>query len=479
MSTQSNNPPENTQEGEIAVEYIPSQDLVENLQDMLLDQYPLHLQQPRRVAMKAQFPICGMNGKAGDVGMLWSGLRGEGFEEYREANGMLSALIGERYTYRVAAGRGIMEIDIPLCDDLHDLAWRLHEAVQRLIPAAQKWNKEVIGYGGQPLQALTPDCLTHKFKYFSLLRKLKEPYLYHGLQALSSIQIEVDKNELLDQLNWGHVLTPIFKMASACSPVFAGEDAHVGSGRWRQEAQLAVDEVGDGRWQMSEEPYSGMDEWVFHMLYQPHLLLRDAEGWLNPADGVFGEYAEGKMGIEIWDDFLDHMDTMWMSTTPNIREGLLQFTQIEQCGIPMQMALTALALGLMNSQDAAWRWLEDLVPDPPPKREFGLYPEDILRRDLNYRKDVYGAMQKYWHQVSKLGRPFPEPFFGCFDGLLSFATQSLKERGRGEEVYLEPLRQFWESKQDRNIELRREWILNGMESMMAMLRIPLMEDASE
>ena len=47
----------------------------------------------------ARFPIVGLSGKCGDMGMLWSTLRAEGVTEHREANGMLSKLCYPKLNY--------------------------------------------------------------------------------------------------------------------------------------------------------------------------------------------------------------------------------------------------------------------------------------------------------------------------------------------------------------------------------------------
>ena len=101
-------------------DYVANRQLVESLADILLDQYPSTLIAPRRLSLRAQFPICGLDGKAGDTGMLWPFMKGDGFEPYREANGMQSALHGEYFSYSVTAGRGVMEIQIHPCENLHE-----------------------------------------------------------------------------------------------------------------------------------------------------------------------------------------------------------------------------------------------------------------------------------------------------------------------------------------------------------------------
>ena len=184
-------------------------------------------------------------------------MKGEGFEPYREANGMQSALHGQHFSYSVTAGRGVMEIQIHPCQTLHELRERLTAAVERMKPAAERWKKHVLAYGGQPNTALTPECLTHKFHYFSLLRKIQEPYLFRGLQATNRFWVECDRTELLDILNWSHLLSPLVNTLSASTPIFAGEDGHYPSSRWQQQALLDEEILGDGRWQLVDQPYSG------------------------------------------------------------------------------------------------------------------------------------------------------------------------------------------------------------------------------
>ncbi len=459
--------------------YIADRPLVESLTDILLDQYPLSLTAPRQFGVRAQFPICGLDGKAGDSGMLWPFLKGEGFEPYREANGMQSALHGTDYSYSVTAGRGIIEIQVHPCETLHQLHDRLSEAVERLKPAAEKWKKHILAYGGQPHTALTPEALTHKFHYFSLLRKIQEPYLYRGLQATNRFWTTCARPELTSILNWSHLLSPLVNTLSANTPIFAGEDGHYPSCRWQHQAKFDESLVGDGRWQLVEHPYSGMDEWMFHLLHQPHLLLRDEEGWLNPGDGLFGEYLEQqtRLPMEHWSDVLDHLDTLWTQSHPVLHTDAalpaplrnvsgIQLAETEQQGIPETMAMAALLLGCLEEREALEHWWEDLVPDPPAKREFGLWPHQILERNLKYSKDLSQPFSEYWSRFMKRGISYPEPFFGCFDGLLKHATTGLEKRGLGEEVYLSPLIERIERQYEPHRDLRRAYILEGIEGLV-------------
>lgn len=480
MTTKKNpDSPENTDTQEQKPDYVANRQLVETLSDILLDQFPTKLTLPRKLSLRAQFPICGLDGKSGDTGMLWPFMKGDGFDPYREANGMQSALHGDEFSYSVTAGRGVMEIQIHPCNTLHELHDRLTAAVDRMKPAAERWKKYVLAYAGQPGTDLTPECLTHKFHYFSLLRKIQEPYLYRGLKATNRFWVECDRTELLDMLNWSHLLSPIVNTLSANTPIFAGYDGHYPSTRWQQQALLDEEIVGDGRWQLVDQPYSGMDEWMFHLLHQPHLLVRDDEGWLNPGEGIFGEYLEGidRLPAEHWSDVLDHMDTLWTQSHPVLHsdaalppqlQGLsgIQLADTAQQGISETIAMSALLLGCLEERATLEHWWEDLVPDPPAKREFGLWPHQILEKNLKYKKDIWMPFKEYWLRFMKQGLSYPEPFFGCFDGMLKHATIGLQKRSLGEEVYLQPLINRVQRQYEPHKELRRTYILEGMEGFV-------------
>ena len=445
-----------------------SRELVENLTDLVLDCFPVQ-QEKRRIGLRTAFPVCAKNGRAGDSGTLWPFLKKMGsFQEYREKNGMLSALIGEEYRFSVTTGRGMIEIEIPLCSSLQEVERRLRKSVKQVQEAATKWKQVVLEYGGQPIQEMNPEALTHKYHYFSLLRRLKEPYCYQGVQATSQIELSVSREELLGLFNWAHLLTPIFQHVSANSPILGGKDSYRSSARMWHQSKL---EVGDGRWQMIETPYSGIDEWVFHLFYQPHLLCKDPEGWLDPAEGLFGQHAKGKTGIEVWDDFLDHVDTLWTGAQPKLRSGTLQFAEVEQCGIAKTLGLMALSLGVAENKDKIFDWLEDLVPDPPAKREFGLWPHQILQRNLDYQKDLWKPLHQLWTEQIRRDQK-EEPFSGLWDGIFCLAEEGLIKRGLGEERYLQTIRKI----EDQSTELRRAWILGGAEELIERVRMLDMEE---
>ena len=74
--------------------------------------------------------------------------------------------------------------------------------------------------------------------------------------------------------------------------------------------------------------------------------------------------------------------------------------------------------------------------------------------------------KEYWLRFMKQGLSYPEPFFGCFDGMLKHATIGLQKRGLGEEVYLQPLLKRIHLQYEPHRELRRTYILQGMEGLV-------------
>ena len=181
--------------------------------------------------------------------------------------------------------------------------------------------------------------------------------------------------------------------------------------------------------------------------------------------------------MELWDSVLDHMDTLWTQSRPVLHSDTalppalqkhtgVQLAETEQQGIPETLAMSALLLGCLEEREALYQWWEDLVPDPPAKREFGLWPHQILEKNLKYRKDIREPFSKYWARFMKQGVTYPEPFFGCFDGLLGHATTGLQKRGLGEEVYLLPLIERITQQHEPHKELRRAYILGGIEDFM-------------
>ena len=129
------------------------------------------------------------------------------------------------------------------------------------------------------------------------------------------------------------------------------------------------------------------------------------------------------------------------------------------------MGLMALALGLAENKDNIFDWLEDLVPDPPAKREFGLWPHQILQRNLDYKRFMDTSSSISWEEQSEKIRK-EEPFSGLWDG--SFSWQKMVCFFVGlERKYLQAIRDI----EDRSSEYRRVWVLDGVEGLIERVKI--------
>ena len=92
--------------------------------------------------------------------------------------------------------------------------------------------------------------------------------------------------------------------------------------------------------------------------------VRDDEGWLNPGEGLFGEYLESlhRLPAEHWSDVTDHMDTLWTQTHPVLHSDAALPPQLhgqsgiqldtEQQGLSETLAMSALLLGCLEEREA-------------------------------------------------------------------------------------------------------------------------------
>ena len=67
----------------------------------------------------------------------------------------------------------------------------------------------------------------------------------------------------------------------------------------------------------------------------------------------------------------------------------------------------------------------------------------------------------------------PEPFFGCVDGIFSFARRGLESRGLGEEILLNPLENRIRHQMEWSSEIRRQWLLHGNEGLIRAVKMSL------
>lgn len=292
--------------------------------------------------------------------------------------------------------------------------------------------------------------------------------LFLGSQALCSLEVSAGREELADLVNWGHLLSPVVNALGLRSPIMGAEDSYVPSSRLAALASFSEDDIGDGRWQMIDTPYSGLDEWVFHSLYQPHWLQRDHEGWLDPAEGLFGARLETRDLIEVWEDYQDHLDTFWTSAHLLPRKAMVRLSQWEQCGLDRSLGIAALLIGLGEQREEVLSFFETSFSEAPEKRRFGLRATDILRLALEHRKDIWAPMVEFNRQVLRHGISAQEPCTGFWEGLLGFAERGLYRRGLGEEQLLRPLQNVWKEPEPTDL-LRRTHILHGDEAFLGKL----------
>jgi len=80
-------------------------------------------------------------------------------------------------------------------------------------------------------------------------------------------------------------------------------------------------------------------------------------------------------------------------------------------------------------------------------------------------------MRRWHNEASVKGLAAAEPFTGLIEGVLGLAQEGLINRGRGEEVYLEPLWARLQARENPAQNIRRIFAQRGGEGLVDNLRI--------
>ena len=213
------------------------------------------------------------------------------------------------------------------------------------------------------------------------------------------------------------------------------------------------------------------------------LALRDDEGWLNPGDGLFGDYLEGKnahrlntgkMCLTTWTHCGPKLILLCIQTahfhrkpertsrhpiwqTLNNRASLKLLRCLHYCLDASKNEKPGALVGRSRSR-------------PTSQTRVWTVGHQILEKNLNYKKDLWMPFKRLlvaFHET----RPFLSRTILCFDGMLKHASTGLQKRGLGEEVYLQPLIDRVQSRYEPHRESRGEHILEGIEGLVSSVKL--------
>ncbi len=433
--------------------------------------FPEEIPKWRTVGREAEYPIVRENGWPVPIMQLWPHLMGDDLQVKKEGD-LITALEGEKYTYSSEVGWGTIEIITGPCDDLHQLRAIHEEAMARLVAALEKLESCVLGYGIQPLTMLHPGLMMKKQRYGALLEAIGRDWLTFALTASDQVHVDIARSEIIDMTNLGNMLAPITVALCANSPIYTSLDSGFCSGR---EHIMGGIHAADGRHGMPNAPYTSVTDMITQLVAQPYLIeLKD--GVAVPNNKPFLQFideafAAGMSSADLLAAYLYHEHYIWNSARPRARQATIELRAACQQPWPDHMAATALGLGMIEAGMKIHDFLFSFAVAPrAPRAPYGVrQPPDPVRVPW----DQWPQIKAYHPRAVAYGLAADEPITGMIEGVLQLCEEALHARGRGEEVYLEPLWRRLRAKENPAQAIRRIFGTQGERAMVEALRVRL------
>jgi glutamate--cysteine ligase len=331
-------------------------------------------------------------------------------DEY-DAERRLCGARGDRWACFLEGGRGTVEITAGPAVSVFELV----EVMRPVLAAVQRTLEDegaaLLGYGIQPLTPHDRSTILPRERYYALADVLGDgPFSAWSITAGDQAQVAVDRTEVADVVNALHAATPFAIALTANSSVFAGRSSPFASGREHLMGQSGVDRHG-----MTPTLLQGLDDYVDHLLDQPVLFLRDADG--HPQ--AFGGQSLAGLLVSRPDldaaQLLDDQDHYsWTNARPRRRFSTVEYRPC--CQQPQDDAWlpTALTIGIV---ERAPEVLELML---------GVAGGDWSRLRAARRRAIADGMRGVAGHAGTVRR------------LLDVVTEGLAARGLGEERLLEP-----------------------------------------
>ncbi len=419
---------------------------IQELAQAFQGQFPRERTSLRTVGREAEHPLVRPDGTAGDLRALWPLLAAEdpalapGYEPGRER--LQVALEGYDYSYQMEVGLATVEIAVRPCTRLQDLCSLYTRARDRLRSAAQARGWTVLGYGIQPVTPPGPGLLAPKSRYRALYQAMGSEWLWYTVTASDQTQVAVSRDEMVPLLNALLLLSPVVVALCGHSPIYG---AHLSPYCAAREG-YALDMARHGaRHGMPPRPYADVEDLVAQLVEYPCLIRRVGGRWMaehRPFREILVEE-----GPDL-DAFLLHEHYIWHAVRLRAAYGTVEIRPACQQPPADAMAATALALGLVEAAPA----LVDYV-------EAALGP------------GAWAIQRRYYIQAAREGLAAPEPCPGFLENVLVLVERGLERRGQDEEVYLGPLWERLERRQNPAQRMRQVYRLEGVEGLLGYTRV--------
>lgn len=400
----------------------------------------------RLIGREAEFPVVRSDGRAGDVLHLWEPLLAQGgfvpHYDNPETRMLIVSLVGAEGTVEVEVGRGTVELVLGPYEDLWQLEKGSRRLLRRVVKAAGAVGMQVLAFGIQPRTRGSLALMTPKRRYAALQQAIGHAWLHFTTTASDQVQVDITRAELVDAINVLNLLSAPLIALTANSSVYGGRAGRYLSGR---EGLLRT--LGAFRAGMTPGPVASVEEFIAYICRYPCYALRDPAGF-HICNRPFLDYLSAH-GLD-FEAYLWHEHYTWNSARPRANNSTIEIRPV--CQQPREDPLVgaAVSLGLVEALADAKAFLEEA-----------------------FRGDPWPAMRRYRDAAITRGLRAPEPTPGLVERLLQIAERGLRQRGRGEEVFLNPL---WTRLQrqatpgERNRETLRS---DGLDALLGATAVPL------
>ncbi len=395
----------------------------------------------RTLGRESEFPLVNAQGEPFDLAQLWPALAAGGGQLSREGS-LVTALERPEVTFSSEVGRATVEVILPPCQDLCEMASRWDAAVGELVGVAREHGAFVLGYGIQPLAHAEPSMMTPKQRYLALADVIGPAWQWFSLTASDQTHVSVGRSEVMAITDLTNLLVPVIIALCANSPITAGAPSGFLSAR---EATMGSIYAGTFRHGMPEGPSQTAQGWIGRTWPLDYLMHK--QGAEVVAVGQpFGRWLDAHPELsdaEAFEAWIWHDHYIWNSTRPRTRHGTVELRSACQQPPGETMAVAALSAGMVCAHEA------------------------IARRVDAALGEAAWPLLRAWHvEVVARGPLAPEPVVGLVDGILADCAEALEARGRGEAVYMGPLMARWAARTNPALVALAAWSEGGAPALV-------------
>lgn len=384
----------------------------------------------RTVGREAEYAVVDSRGFAADIEPLLQKMFNQ-YDDYSivRKDGVNIGIKTTDYQFLKEVGKGTIEVVSRPCSDLWELRSVHRIAMRRLLLEANKIGYSILGIGLQPRSVPSWNLLTKKPHYRILYTLIPEVWNWFELMTGDQLHVSVQQNELLTVSNVANAASFIVVALCGNSSIYNSQVAPAISYREYRLQQILADNNRHG-----PAPFaSTMKDLVTSISGRRHLFFSKAKRYKVDFDS-FQKWTNASQGYskEIFYEYLFHSHYNWNSARLRPLTGTIEMRASCQLPPAIDGASSALYLGLIEGAN-------------------DLYP--LLSKAFEQSKDLY--------------------LNACLNGMagidssviyqiLKICSQSLRNRGRGEELLLDPMYKILADRENPGQKMRRIFQAKGL-----------------